>query len=934
MKVVFSIVIALVPIFAYSQTYRNAYDSYEYFGGNHGNGFSFDINITKAGSKHNMANAEPAYLEGNLNLYLATKDKKYLDKFIIHTIRIQNHRNDALNYSQNMQGVTGSSCSPRAMDSKGLPVKLIPDIDGYPQSSSVFAWSCDEDNAACDGWYTRALHSGNLTYPMAKFIDLILIQAYSELHNIPVPDEALSPTANSDGYVINNYGDFANWLRFKVSQTLKFHLDNHWYVISGQEGLWSTDIHPSHIDEINMQCAFGRALAYMYKVENLPGGNNALASIYLEKLSKISQLVRSQLQINNYDNSAYTWSGDYGTCIEDIAHAYMVMDFAHICHQNNIPDFYSPSNKLFWATDMGLFANTFSRHIFASPLSFATNVFGSSINNCSAGITVTNISHYTFLSMYNKQIYQQISDYFCEGALLNGEKDLVGFSQLELYKNLFNPIALKRNNISNIGYAGASSGDFDGDGSVNIASIDNSSNQIKIYSVNPDNSISTSYSYQLATGTWAGIASGDFNISHNGAELFTVDKNTGNIYYAELSGGVFTTLINSIGTSGWSGIASGNVDGNIGDEAITISSTGEVYFLYYNTGSVQKIYKGNIGISQLAGLCVSDVDVNSPGDEIITVDNNSGYVKILKYNSQNNTFSTLYQYTATAGSYNLWNGLSIGDFDGDEVKEIIAHRNYDGQFLVFKIKNGALVNGNGQGEFFPISEQQGVMASARLANAPQSDALVTFRNYDGQITAFNMNGLCPSLALSNVSIDANTSIDNQYTNISNNYNIDYHANNTLYSSNFVIVGDGSKVDFVAGKKVVLQPGFNAKAGSNFHAYIDNSIYCSNPSFRTKNNDTENKEVETKNIRGSKSDILIMPNPSSGEFYVKFAVPNKNSCDVNVYDVSGKLVFKQLCNLNENNNELKVNLKGVMPGIYFINITDKERSYSDKIIITD
>jgi hypothetical protein len=68
-----------------------------------------------------------------------------------------------------------------------------------------------------------------------------------------------------------------------------------------------------------------------------------------------------------------------------------------------------------------------------------------------------------------------------------------------------------------------------------------------------------------------------------------------------------------------------------------------------------------------------------------------------------------------------------------------------------------------------------------------------------------------------------------------------------------------------------------------------------------------------------SEVLVYPNPTEGNVYLKFdKVPEKETW-INVYNVSGKLIIKSLIK----NNEEILRLKGNAPGIYFIQVTQKK-----------
>ncbi len=76
-----------------------------------------------------------------------------------------------------------------------------------------------------------------------------------------------------------------------------------------------------------------------------------------------------------------------------------------------------------------------------------------------------------------------------------------------------------------------------------------------------------------------------------------------------------------------------------------------------------------------------------------------------------------------------------------------------------------------------------------------------------------------------------------------------------------------------------------------------------------------------------ADFRVYPNPSKGD--IVFDIPGIDNCSVNLYDVTGKLIFKQ--NPEEKDRiELSVNLS---PGLYFYEISSQNRIvHKGKLIV--
>ncbi|MFL9833186.1 YncE family protein [Chryseobacterium terrae] len=69
-------------------------------------------------------------------------------------------------------------------------------------------------------------------------------------------------------------------------------------------------------------------------------------------------------------------------------------------------------------------------------------------------------------------------------------------------------------------------------------------------------------------------------------------------------------------------------------------------------------------------------------------------------------------------------------------------------------------------------------------------------------------------------------------------------------------------------------------------------------------------------------LIIYPNPTSDRFFVK----GLNDGNIQVYDLNGRLV------INEKYNEKGINVGTLSKGVYVVKITDKNISFSEKLII--
>jgi hypothetical protein len=68
-----------------------------------------------------------------------------------------------------------------------------------------------------------------------------------------------------------------------------------------------------------------------------------------------------------------------------------------------------------------------------------------------------------------------------------------------------------------------------------------------------------------------------------------------------------------------------------------------------------------------------------------------------------------------------------------------------------------------------------------------------------------------------------------------------------------------------------------------------------------------------------TDAFVYPNPTEGDIHIKFENIPEHGTWINTYNESGKLIIRSLIK----NNEEILNLKGNVPGAYFIQIVQKK-----------
>ena len=103
---------------------------------------------------------------------------------------------------------------------------------------------------------------------------------------------------------------------------------------------------------------------------------------------------------------------------------------------------------------------------------------------------------------------------------------------------------------------------------------------------------------------------------------------------------------------------------------------------------------------------------------------------------------------------------------------------------------------------------------------------------------------------------------------------------------------------------------------------------------TASEDTTTPSFETPNINNTLEldDISLFPNPSNGNITVQFSTTEKAATTISVLDVSGKEVFKDVVQNFDGIYNRKIDLSSNAEGIYFLNIQQGDKVYTEQIVL--
>lgn len=132
-----------------------------------------------------------------------------------------------------------------------------------------------------------------------------------------------------------------------------------------------------------------------------------------------------------------------------------------------------------------------------------------------------------------------------------------------------------------------------------------------------------------------------------------------------------------------------------------------------------------------------------------------------------------------------------------------------------------------------------------------------------------------------------------------------------------IVPDGAKISTHAGDHLTLKPGFQARNGSEFHAFIDgcNTFSTSKIAIFLQENESHSKINK----------ILVYPNPTKNVLNIKGL---DEGSKITIYNIDGKLFYDGIAT----KKETTIQLNHVPQGMYIIKIQSENIEQTEKFIV--
>ncbi len=153
------------------------------------------------------------------------------------------------------------------------------------------------------------------------------------------------------------------------------------------------------------------------------------------------------------------------------------------------------------------------------------------------------------------------------------------------------------------------------------------------------------------------------------------------------------------------------------------------------------------------------------------------------------------------------------------------------------------------------------------------------------------------------------------------------------SGTTVDIQSGGEATFIAGEKIIFEPGFTSYLGSYCNAYITlTGDYCSQQPMMASSPNTlelEKNTVAVPEITDDDAEIKIYPNPTTGHFTIDF-MGKAVSAEIQVLNLQGRQVFQ-----TEFDNQIKANIdiSHLPGGMYIIVIKSQMSVVTERVIKT-
>ena len=148
------------------------------------------------------------------------------------------------------------------------------------------------------------------------------------------------------------------------------------------------------------------------------------------------------------------------------------------------------------------------------------------------------------------------------------------------------------------------------------------------------------------------------------------------------------------------------------------------------------------------------------------------------------------------------------------------------------------------------------------------------------------------------------------------------------NSNQASIESGSNVICRSAQTVIMKPGFHAKAGSNYRAYIGT---CQEATYPKNNGTPSNRNGFDDITQDGVGELQIYPNPSTGRFGIEEGSLPEGAFQLIINAVDGKEVYRRF--YGAQGGDLRIDVSALnLSGVYIVSVQDQNEFVAKSRIV--
>jgi hypothetical protein len=126
-------------------------------------------------------------------------------------------------------------------------------------------------------------------------------------------------------------------------------------------------------------------------------------------------------------------------------------------------------------------------------------------------------------------------------------------------------------------------------------------------------------------------------------------------------------------------------------------------------------------------------------------------------------------------------------------------------------------------------------------------------------------------------------------------------------------------------------GFLNTGAHTFKIDVPSAVFANNEGNFPVSLYLQGTRANLSTVNLEENEFIISPNPSNGEFVIDFGGKINNQAEIEVFDVSGRIILKQKMNTTSTSAQTTINISNSPKGMYFIKVITGNAVYTNQII---